>query len=195
MTIPVPIGEMQYSQRLPEEMIASVTAAGSPAALAQALDRLPAAAYATDAEGVITHFNPACVPMAGRTPEVGRDRWCVTWKLETLDGAPLPHDACPMAVALREKRSVRGQEAVAERPDGTRVRFAPYPTPLIDVDGRVVGAVNLLVDVTDKRRREHLRTQAAKCRRLAASVDHRHTAAALTQMADEYDAEIATLNG
>ena len=195
MRASVPIGEMQYSQRLPEEMIATAVEAGSAAARAQALDRLPAAAYVTDAEGVITHFNPACIELVGRTPEPGRDRWCVSWRLETLDGAPLPHDECPMAVAIREKRSIRGKEAVAERPDGTRVRFAPYPTPLINADGELVGAVNLLIDVTAKRRREHLRTQAAKCRRLAASVDHRDTAAALTQMADEYDAEIAGLDG
>jgi PAS domain-containing protein len=175
-------------------MIATAVQAARSGALARALDGLPTAAYATDAQGVIIHYNSACLDFAGRTPEAGLDRWCVSWRLETLDGAPLAHEDCPMAVALREKRSVRGQEAVAERPDGTRVRFAPYPTPLIDADGELVGAVNLLVDVTDRRRREHLQAQAAKCRRLAASVDHRDTAAALTQMADEYDSQIAALS-
>jgi PAS domain S-box-containing protein len=40
--------------------------------------------------------------------------------------------------------------AVAERPDGTRVPFMPYPTPLMDASGRVIGAVNLLVDLSDR---------------------------------------------
>jgi two-component sensor histidine kinase len=59
-----------------------------------------------------------------------------------------------MAVALKENRAVRGMEAVAERPDGTRVPFIPYPTPLHDQAGRMVGAVNMLVDITDHKRAE-----------------------------------------
>ena len=56
-----------------------------------------------------------------------------------------------MAVAIREARPIRGVMAVAERPDGTRSLFTPYPTPIVDADGKVVGAVNLLIDVTDER--------------------------------------------
>src|SRR5471030_2118300 len=96
-----------------------------------ALEALQAPIYVTDAEGVITYFNPACIGFAGRTPAVGKDRWCVTWKLYTDDGAFLPHDQCPMAVAIVERRPVRGVSAVAERPDGTRVNFMPFPTPLL----------------------------------------------------------------
>ena len=50
------------------------------------------------------------------------------------------------------ERSIRGVEAVAERPDGTRINFIPYPTPLFDEDGNLAGAVNLLLDVTSRRR-------------------------------------------
>src|SRR5262245_64351137 len=60
-----------------------------------------------------------------------------------------PRDECPIAIALREGREVRGVEAIAERPDGTRVRFLPCPTPLRDSSGRLVGAINLLMDVTE----------------------------------------------
>ena len=88
------------------------------------LEGLPAAVYTTDANGRITFFNRACIEMAGRTPQLG-DEWCVTWRLYTADGAPLPHDQCPMAVALKEDRPVRGVEAVAERPDGTLCRSSP----------------------------------------------------------------------
>ena len=49
-------------------------------------------------------------------------------KLYWPDGTPLPHDQCPMAIALKADRVVRGMEAAAERPDGTRVPFIPYPT-------------------------------------------------------------------
>jgi len=46
-------------------------------------------------------------------------------------------------------------EAVAEWPDGTRVPFMPYPTLLHDASGRIVGAVNMLVDLTETKRAEH----------------------------------------
>lgn len=118
------------------------------------LEALPAAVYTTDANGRITFFNKACIDMAGRTPQLG-DEWCVTWRLYTPEGAPLPHDQCPMAVALKEDRVVRGVEAVAERPDGTFVPFIPYPTPLHDADGTLIGAINMLVDITERKQAEN----------------------------------------
>ncbi|WP_129793795.1 PAS domain S-box protein [Sphingosinicella sp. CPCC 101087] len=122
--------------------------------LRELLEALPAAVYTTDAEGRITFYNQAAVEMAGREPVLGSDEWCVTWKLYHPDGKPLPHDQCPMAVALRENRAVRGGEAVAERPDGSRVPFIPYPTPLRDAEGRLVGAINMLVDITERKEAE-----------------------------------------
>jgi len=117
------------------------------------LNALPAAIYTTDAEGKITFYNEAAVAFAGRRPALG-EAWCVTWKLYNLDGSRLPHDHCPMALALREGKPNRGAEAVAERPDGTRVTFTPYPTPLFDADGKMVGAVNMLVDITARKAAE-----------------------------------------
>jgi len=116
----------------------------------QILQHLPAAIYTTDADGRLTYFNDACVGFSGRTPVLGDDSWCVTWRLYSNDGTPLPHDRCPMAVALKERRPVRGATAIAERPDGTRVSFMPFPTPLLDGHGNLLGAVNMLVDLTDR---------------------------------------------
>ena len=50
---------------------------------------------------------------------------------------------------------VRGVEAIAERPDGTLVPFIPYPTPLHDADGKLIGAINMLVDITDRKQAEN----------------------------------------
>jgi len=63
-----------------------------------------------------------------------------------------------MAIALKEQRPVRGMEAMAERPDGTRVPFIPYPTPLFDDAGKLIGAVNMLVDITERKRAEDQQT-------------------------------------
>jgi PAS domain S-box-containing protein len=117
------------------------------------LEALPAAVYTTDLDGRITFFNEAAVEFAGRRPELG-DMWCVTWRLYHPDGTPLPHVECPMAVALREQRPVRNEEAIAERPDGSRIWFAPYPTPLRDSSGTMTGAINMLVDVSHRKEAE-----------------------------------------
>jgi len=118
------------------------------------LDALPAAIYTTDAQGRLTHFNQAAVEFSGRVPNLGTDEWCVTWKLFHPDGTPLPHDQCPMAIALKGGPTVHGQEAIAERPDGTRRWFTPFPTPLRDAEGRIVGGINMLLDVSNRKHNE-----------------------------------------
>ena len=125
------------------------------------LDELPAAIYTTDPLGRITYFNEAAVVLWGHRPTIGTSEWCGSWKLFWPDGRALPHGECPMAVAIKEKRQVRGIEAIAERPDGTRVPFLPYPTPLFDASGAVIGAVNMLIDMTDRKQAEEVRQRLA----------------------------------
>jgi PAS domain S-box-containing protein len=66
----------------------------------------------------------------------------------------MAHDECPMAIAIKEGRPIRDVEAVLERPDGVRIPFRPYPTPLKDEAGRVIGAINLLIDATSMKQAE-----------------------------------------
>ena len=155
-------------------------------------DQFPAPVYATDASGALIYFNPASVEFSGRTPVLGDDRWCISWKLQADDGTPLPHDQCPMAVAVREGRPVRGVEAYAERPDGDRIRFRPFPTPAINPAGEVVGAVNLLVPVDGVTGRK-LRATANKCRDLARWVTDDRASKTLADMATECEGHAAVL--
>jgi PAS domain S-box-containing protein len=120
----------------------------------QVVEALPAAVYVTDAEGRITYYNKAAVELWGYRPTLGDSRWCGSWRLYWLDGTPMAHDECPMAMAIKENRAITGMEAYAERPDGSRVRFMPFPKPLHDETGTLIGAVNMLVDVTDRRSTE-----------------------------------------
>jgi PAS domain-containing protein len=157
------------------------------------LDDLPVPVYTTDADGAVTYWNQACVDFAGREPQLGSDRWCVTWQLYTLDGEFLPHEECPMAEAVKTRSEVRGKIAIAMRPDGTRRAFCPYPTPFFDGAGNFGGAVNLLIDVTHVQARE-LSAQAARCRRLARATTDSQASSILASMAHEYAATAATLN-
>jgi PAS domain S-box-containing protein len=113
------------------------------------LAALPLAVYTTDTEGRITFYNDPAAEFWGHRPEIGTSKWCGSWRLYWPDGRPMPHEDCPMAMTLREGHPVRGAEAIAERPDGTRIPFRPYPALLKDGSGRVTGAINVLVDISE----------------------------------------------
>ncbi|HLH12334.1 MAG TPA: PAS domain S-box protein [Methylovirgula sp.] len=148
------VGASKIARDITDRKEAELKLRESEQKLQDLLAAIPAAIYTTDAQGRITYYNQAAVELAGRTPKIGSDEWCVTWKLYLPDGTPLPHEECPMAVALKEGRPIRNAEAVAERPDGTRVPFIPYPTPIRDARGRIVGAINMLVDISERRQAE-----------------------------------------
>jgi PAS domain S-box-containing protein len=118
------------------------------------MENLGVALYTTDASGRITYFNDAAVELWGRSPELGTDEWCGSWRLYNVDGTPMAHEDCPLAVTLKTGEPVRNAEAIAERPDGTRVNFVPYPSPLHSASGELTGAVNVLIDITERRRAE-----------------------------------------
>ena len=133
------------------------------------LDALPIALYFTDSEGRLTYFNRAATKLSGRIPQLGVDQWCVTWKIFLPDGTPLPHDKCPMAVALKGGEIAEGTECLAERPDGSRFWFTPYPAVLRDAEGKITGGINLLVDITDLKLAQKIARREARL--LTAIVD------------------------
>ena len=131
------------------------------------LEALPVALYTTDAQGRITFFNQAAADLWGQAPAPDA-LWCGPCRLYWPDGRPMAQDECPMARTVREGQPVRGVDAILERPDGQRIRVLPYPTPLRDASGRLTGAINLLMDVTDAHQAE---TDAAQLAAIVASSD------------------------
>ncbi|OAP39934.1 histidine kinase [Sinorhizobium glycinis] len=144
---------MCSAETLTKQLVGELGGLGSPDFRA-ALDALAVAVYTTDADGYVTYCNPAAADLAGRQPKLGQDRWCVSWKLRRPDGSPLPHGECPLAMALKERQPIRGQELVAVRPDGSTALLLPHPTPIFDESGELAGAVNLLVDMTERKSAE-----------------------------------------
>jgi PAS domain S-box-containing protein len=133
------------------------------------LGLMPAGLYTVEAEnGTITYFNDQAARIWGRAPRLhdAEERFCGSYKVYLPDGTFVPRDQTPMAIALREGRSFRNTEAIVERPDGSRVTALVNIDPLLDHAGRIVGAVNVFHDITDRRlaeqalrdREEQLRT-------------------------------------
>jgi PAS domain S-box-containing protein len=147
-------GASKIARDITERKEAELKLRESEQQLKDLLAAIPAAIYTTDAHGRVTYYNEKAAELAGREPVIGSDEWCVTWKLYRPDGTRLPHDQCPMAISLKEGRPIRDAEAVAERPDGTRVPFIPYPTPIRDGKGRIIGAINMLVDISERKQAE-----------------------------------------
>ena len=109
------------------------------------LDSLPVAVYTTDAEGVLTYYNSAAARFAGRTPELGKDRWCITWKMLSRDGAPVAPEQSPLALALRGSEVPGNTTYIAVRPDGTQDLFTSSATVVRDAEGRIAGAVSVIL--------------------------------------------------
>jgi PAS domain S-box-containing protein len=120
------------------------------------LEKLPAAAYTCDAEGLITYFNQQAVQLWGRAPKLNdpEDRFCGSFKLFSSEGAPIAHDRCWMARALQAETEYNGQEIIIERPDGSRIAALAHANPIHDESGKLAGAVNILVDINDRKRAE-----------------------------------------
>lgn len=128
----------------------------------QLLEGLPAGAYTCDADGLITYFNQHAVALWGRTPALNdaRDRFCGSFKLFSKDGTPIAHDQCWMALALKERKEYNGEEIIVERPDGARATTLAHAHPFIGADGNLLGAVNVLVDISARKKSEEALREA-----------------------------------
>lgn len=118
------------------------------------IQNLPEAVYTCDEYGYIQLYNKAAVKLWGREPIAGNEQWCGSWKSFGQDGKRLIPEECPVAIAVREQRPVYGEQIIIQRPDGSFRHVLPCPTPFFDDNGRLAGAINMLLDVTEKRERE-----------------------------------------
>lgn len=112
--------------------------------------------------GLITYFNQRAVELWGREPKLHgpEDRFCGSFKLYLPDGSPVVHEQCWMALAIRNEREYNGKEIVIERPDGSRITALAHGNPVHDDDGRLLGAVNVLVDISGRKWAEQVLEQS-----------------------------------
>jgi PAS domain-containing protein len=118
------------------------------------MNAVPAAAYTCDVSGLITYFNPLAVAVWGRAPKLcdATDRYCGSHRLYSSEGVPIRHDECWMAMTLLHGIPYRGRPIVIARRDGSTTVGEAYAHPLRNEHGQVVGAVNLVADITALRK-------------------------------------------
>ena len=138
----------------------------------QLLQSLPVAVYTCDEKGYLQLYNKAALELWGRTPNIGKDQWCGSARAYFLDGTPVLAGNCSLAAAVHAGKPLPGIEKIIERPDGSRRIVQPYPQPLFNSAGKVIGGLNVMIDITEQKRaareleesEEHLRlaTEAAE---------------------------------
>jgi PAS domain S-box-containing protein len=108
----------------------------------QLTEGLPIAVYVCDVSGAITQFNQAAAELWGRAPE--------------------PSAREPLAQLLRTGALEPNREVIVERPDGSRVTALAHLKSIRNAAGEVVGAVNCLVDITERKQSEAALKQLSK---------------------------------
>jgi PAS domain S-box-containing protein len=161
------IGASKIARDITQRKLAEAKLRDSERRFREIIAELPAAVFTVDGEGRLTHYNRACLDLAGRIPRLSADQWCIGWRLYHADGAALPHEESPMAVAIKTGRSLLGAEMVIESPDGARKLVTSYPTVMRDEEGRILSGLNILFDITERKRNEERITL------LLNEVDHR----------------------
>ena len=134
---------------------------------------VPVAVYMTDADGVIQEFNQRAVEMWGRTPRLNDENFCGSFKMYHPDGTIMPHDQCPMARVLRgEELDPSELEVVVARENGEKLTVAVSPRTIKDGAGNILGAINCVHDITQRKRSEEaLRKSEERFRSLFERMD------------------------
>jgi PAS domain S-box-containing protein len=121
-------------------------------------DLVPVALYTCDAKGLIQEYNQHAVELWGREPKRNHpsEKFCGSPKIFYPDGRPMRHDNCPMARTLRgEKLTAADLEIVVEQSSGARRNVLVSPTALRNGQGKIIGAINCLHDITVRKRTEN----------------------------------------
>jgi PAS domain S-box-containing protein len=134
------------------------------------IETLPVAVFTVDSQGYIDLYNQAAVQLWGRKPVKGEDKWHGSHALFTLDKTPMDPQDFPVARAMKENRGLT-TELYIQSHDETVRHVIAHPQPIYDSDGNISGAMNVLIDITERKESENaLRASEEKFRVLANSM-------------------------
>jgi PAS domain S-box-containing protein len=134
------------------------------------LDVLPIATFICDARGTILQYNQRAVEIWGRAPLPGQTHaeFAAAARYFDSDGTESPRSL--LGDVLATGLPVRDVERRVRRPDGSEIVVAVNIEPLRNARGDLVGAVNCIVDITE---RERMTAALEESRRLARETEQR----------------------
>ncbi len=154
----------------------------------QLVQGLPAAVYTCDVKGRILIYNAEAVKLWGREPDCERKRWCGSHRIFDERGNPLRRRQLAIVRAVREGKTIQGEERIIERPDGSRSYVLAYPDLIRDSSGQVTGAVNMLFDITALKETENaLRATERKLKTLSRAVEQSPASVVITDRLGEIE--------
>jgi PAS domain S-box-containing protein len=142
--------DVRLERRLPPAVSMSVEQALR--ASDEILELLPVAICICDAGGRIVRYNRRAVEFWGRLPAPHQtfDQFYADATFLDAVGRPLPHSR--VADVLETGKPVRDDEITVERPDGGRSTILVNIDPLVNSDGKPVGAISCFQDITERKR-------------------------------------------
>jgi PAS domain S-box-containing protein len=112
------------------------------------MDKMPLGAMLFDADGKI-FFNQRAEQLLGMKLSAGGGAEQYVGRVFYPDGRPVPQAEFPSTRLLRGE-TVLGAEYTIRRPDGTEVTVLGSGGPIVDGDGRVLGAVGVFQDISER---------------------------------------------
>jgi PAS domain S-box-containing protein len=113
-----------------------------------------------DAGGRITLVNGYAARLHGMARlDVTPEDYAETYHLLRLDGTPYPSLELPLSRAALKGETIPYAEWRIRRPDGSEIIAAGSATPILDENGRRLGAVLVVRDVTERRRLDEEKSQ------------------------------------
>ncbi len=116
------------------------------------LELLPIATCVCNTAGRIVQYNHRAVELWGRPPVPGQthDEFTAHCKFFGSDGEELPRSK--LAEVLQTGRPIFDEEVTVQRADGKRLVVLLNIDPLINPQGKLIGAINCFQDVTERKR-------------------------------------------
>lgn len=144
-------GIVLFANDVTEQVVSRKKIEDSEKRYRELIQNLPVATYSCDAKGRIMIYNKAAVALWGREPEIEKDMWCGSLNVYNRAGLPLTFDLFPMTLALKERKSLVGEEIIIGRPNGDKRNVLTYSVPFINIQNKVTGAVNVMADITESK--------------------------------------------
>jgi PAS domain S-box-containing protein len=113
------------------------------------IETIPVGLWGADENGVINLANPEVVRIWGGAKYVGLDNYGLykgTWE---KNGEALTKDDWTLARAVKTGESSTAEVVNIEAFDGVPRSIIMYATPLQNVDGKIIGAIEVNQDITD----------------------------------------------